>query len=196
MARFAIESGWTKNASFKTQIGRNYELHHCQSAPDKLFDRISLYEKIYALINLHPHITEFYKPAYSVSRFLFENSELPESLFDSCPACKTEWAFDYTGKIYPCTATVGKADETLGTFFPAVSLKEDRINEWETRDVTCINECKDCNVQLACGGGCGSVAKNRTGKINSPDCRPVKELLELGFASYMDTKITNELIKQ
>ena len=39
---------------------------------------------------------------------------------------------------------------------------------------------------MACGGGCGSVAKNRTGDICSPDCRPVKELLELGFAAYIE----------
>ncbi|MCU0407791.1 MAG: radical SAM protein, partial [Bacteroidales bacterium] len=118
LAAFAIEKGWTKSHFFKTQIGRNYELHHCQSAPGVLFDRLSLYEAIYELIKLHPHITEFHKPAYSVARFLSENGELPDPLFDSCPACKTEWAFDYTGRIYSCTATVGKAGEELGTFFP------------------------------------------------------------------------------
>jgi len=185
LANFAIEKGWTSNPLFKTQIGRNYELHHCQSAPDKLFDRISLYENLYKLIQDNQHITEFYKPAYSVSKFLWENGELPDPLFDSCPACKTEWAFDYTGNIYSCTATVGKRDESLGTFFPEVSLKEDMVQEWEGRDVTSIKECRTCSVQLACGGGCGSVAKNRTGTVCSTDCRPVKELLELGFATYL-----------
>ena len=57
LAQFAIEKGWTKSPYFKTQIGRNYELHHCQSAPEKLFDRISLYENIYELTKKHPHIT-------------------------------------------------------------------------------------------------------------------------------------------
>jgi uncharacterized protein len=37
LARFAIDKGWTTSPFFKTQIGRNYELHHCQSSPDKLF---------------------------------------------------------------------------------------------------------------------------------------------------------------
>jgi len=184
LAQFAIEKGWTKSPYFKTQIGRNYELHHCQSAPDILFDRVSLYESIYKLTKTHPQILEFYKPAYSVSKFLSENGELPDPLFDACPACKTEWAFDYTGHIYSCTATVGKADESLGTFYPEVTRKSDLIDQWEKRDVTTIPECKECSVQLACGGGCGSVAKNRTGKIYSTDCRPVKELLELGFAQY------------
>jgi uncharacterized protein len=52
------------------------------------------------------------------------------------------------------------------------------------RDVVSIAECKECCVQLACGGGCGSVAKNKNGSVCSTDCRPVKELLELGFAFY------------
>ena len=186
-ARFAIEKGWTSSPYFKTQIGRNYELHHCQSSPDKLFSRVSLYEELYQLIKQHPHIIEFYKPAYSISKFLSENGSLPDPLFDSCPACKSEWAFDYTGHIFSCTATVGKADESLGTFYPEVSRKADMINAWENRDVTSIAECSTCSMQLACGGGCGSIAKNRTGSVCSPDCRPVKELLELGFASYLES---------
>ncbi len=189
LAQFAIDKGWTKSPFFKTQIGRNYELHHCQSAPDILFDRVSLYESIYDLTKKHPHILEFYKPAYSVAKFLSENGELPDPLFDACPACKTEWAFDYTGQIYSCTATVGKSDESLGSFYPDVTRKSDLIDQWERRDVTSIPECKECSVQLACGGGCGSVAKNRTGKICSTDCRPVKELLELGFAAYIENDI-------
>ncbi len=184
LAKFAIEKGWTKSAHFKTQMGRNYELHHCQSAPDKLFDRITLYEKVYELCKQNPHILEFYKPAYSISKFLSENGYLADALFDSCPACKTEWAFDYMGKIYSCTATVGKSDELLGTFYPNVTINKEAVEDWQNRDVTTIDKCKTCNVQLACGGGCGSVAKNRNGKVCSPDCRPIKELLELGFSQY------------
>lgn len=188
LARFAIDKGWTKNPLFKTQIGRNYELHHCQSAPDKLFSRISLYEYISRLVKEHPYILEFYKPAYSITKFLAENGTLPEPLFDSCPACKTEWALDYTGKIYPCTATVGKSDECLGTFFPDIVLKRELAEEWQNRDITSIKECRDCNLMLSCGGGCGSVAKNKNGALCSPDCRPVKELLELGFSAYFQEK--------
>ena len=186
MAQFAVDKGWTNSPFFKTQLGRNYELHHCQATSEKLFSRISLYETIYNLVKIHPHILEFYKPAYSVSKFLAENGSLPDPLFDACPACKTEWAFDYTGNIYSCTATVGKTDESLGTFYPEISRNDDMINAWESRDVTSITACTTCNMRLACGGGCGSVAKNRTGSICSTDCRPVKELLEMGFSSYFE----------
>ncbi len=195
LAAFAIGKGWTTNPLFKTQIGRNYELHHCQSTPDKLFSRISLYESIYELTEAYPHILQFYKPSYSVAKYLSENGNLPDPLFDACPACKSEWAFDYTGHIYSCTATVGKEGEELGTFWPEITMNVQLINEWESRDVTTIPECRDCAVQLACGGGCGSVAKNKNGSIHSPDCRPVKELLEIGFAAWFkeETGENNQL---
>jgi len=184
LARFAIDRGWTSNPIFKTQIGRNYELHHCNSTPDRLFDRASLYGAMYDLLQEHPYIAEFYKPAFSIAKFISENEELPQPLFDSCPACKTEWAFDYTGTIYSCTATVGKQGEELGTFYPVVSLNTAAVEAWQERDITTISECKDCSLALACGGGCASVAKNKNGSVASPDCRPVKELLSLGAAYY------------
>jgi len=192
LARFAKTEGWTGNPLFKTQIGRNYELHHCQAKAASLFDRAGLYEKLYQSIQEYPEIMEFHRPAFSISRFLFDNGELPDPLFDSCPGCKTEWAFDYTGSIYSCTATVGKKDEELGTFYPEITQREDTIEKWEDRDVTSIPECRDCASQLLCGGGCAAVAKNSNGKILSPDCRPVKDLLSLGISYYFEKEKHNE----
>lgn len=189
LAMYAIYKGWTSSPLFKTQIGRNYELHHCQKSSMKLYTRLELYSELYDQIKKHPHILEFHKPAFSISKFLFENGALPPPLFDSCPACKTEWAFDYSGKIYSCTATVGKKGEELGTYYPSVTLNTNQVCDWEERDVISIAECKDCPVQLACGGGCGSVAKNQTGNILSPDCRPIKELLELGISLYQPDEL-------
>ena len=186
LAQFAINRNWTKNKFFKTQLGRNYELHVCQPNSKMLFTRVELYQSIYKLLLENPNIIEFHKPAFSISRFLFENGELPFPLFDSCPGCKTEWAFDYSGKIYSCTATVGKKGEELGTFFPSITRNIEIIEKWQERDVLSIDECKDCTNQLACGGGCASVAKNLSGELLSPDCRPVKELLELGISYYFE----------
>lgn len=184
LASFAIKQGWTTQPHFKTQLGRNYELHYCQSQQSKLYSRIELYRDLYNLILQHPQILEFHKPAFSVSKFLFENGELPDPLFDSCPGCKTEWAFDFTGKIFSCTATVGKPGEALGTFYPEVNLNSQKVSQWQDRDVLSIEACKNCNLRLACGGGCASVAYNREHNLHAPDCRPVKELLELGIALY------------
>ena len=135
LARFAIDKGWTELKHFKTQLGRNYELHHCQSDTNNLYTRIEMYRDIYDMIKKYPEIMKFHQPAFSVSKFLFKEGDLPEPLFDSCPATKTEWAFDYTGKIYSCTATVGKVGEELGTFYPDIKLDVERIAEWESRDL-------------------------------------------------------------
>lgn len=184
LARYAIDKGWTDSPLFKTQLGRNYELHYCQSQQSRLYSRIDLYRDLYDLIRQYPHLLEFHKPAFSVSKFLFENGELPLPLFDSCPGCKTEWAFDYTGRIYSCTATVGKPGEELGVFYPRVELYQDRVERWQERDIVSIKACSTCNVRLACGGGCASVAYNRERDLHAPDCRPVRELMELGIALY------------
>jgi uncharacterized protein len=186
LARFASQMGWIGNPRFKTQLGRNYELHTCQAERHRLFSRVAYYEKLYELLQSHPEVGAFHRPAFSLSRFLFENGELPDPLFDACPACKTEWAFDCTGHIYGCTATVGKRDESLGTFYPRVSKDEERIRRWQERDVRSIPECRACGLQLSCGGGCGAGAQNRNGSILSPDCRPEKELMAMGISLYFE----------
>jgi uncharacterized protein len=191
LARHAIDKGWTNNPRFKTQLGRNYELHYCQTDRDKLLTRVEMYQELYGLIQRHPEVLAFHKPAFSISKFLFENGELPSPLYDSCPGTKTEWAFDYTGNVYSCTATVGKTEEALGTFFPSVTRRQELIEQWEERDVTSIPECAGCNLRLACGGGCASVAFNKTGKILAPDCRPVKELLEMGISTYFKKELVS-----
>ncbi len=105
LASFATEKGWTKSRFFKTQLGRNYELHHCQTEQNRLYSRLEMYQDLYLLLKSHPEVAEFYQPAFSISKFLWENGELPAPLFDSCPGAKTEWAFDYSGGIFACTAS-------------------------------------------------------------------------------------------
>jgi uncharacterized protein len=193
LARFAIDRGWTKNPLFKTQLGRNYELHYCQENANRLYDRVGMYEAVYEEVQKSPEILEFHRPAFSISRFLFDTGEMPEPLFDSCPGTKTEWAFDYSGDVFSCTATVGKPGESLGTFYPEITKKTDEIENWEDRDVLSIAKCSECSVRLACGGGCASVAKNaHDGEVLSPDCRPIKPLLEMGLSLYFKEDLVGE----
>lgn len=188
LADFAIAKGWTRDPLFKTQIGRNYELHSCQAASAKLLTRIELATELSRLIREHPQVLEFHEPAFSVARMLAREGRLPDPLFDGCPGCKSEWAFDAAGGVYPCTATVGKPDERVGTFFPTADLDEDAVAAWQDRDILAIEKCRDCPANLLCGGGCGSVAKNAAGNLLSPDCRPIPELIALGLDLYTSEK--------
>lgn len=186
LADFAIARGWTAHAGFKTQLGRNYELHHCYRTPKALFDRLTLAKHVARIVEEHPRFLEFHAPAFHFAKHLGDHGTLPGPVFDACPGAKTEWAFDATGHIYSCTATVGKTDESLGTFFPKVHLNDDRIYDWQDRDVLAIPECSDCSARLVCGGGCGSVAKNQRGSLLAPDCRPVADISAIGASIYLD----------
>lgn len=188
LARIARERGWTGNPRFKTQLGRNYELHTCHAAGGSgaLYSRLDLAEDLRDLVREHPGFLEYHRPAFSVSRFLLENGELPRPLFDACTGTKTEWAFDFRGGVYACTATVGKPGEELGAFWPRRTVDKEAIEAWSRRDTLSLSECRACANALACGGGCASVARNRTGTVSSPDCRPVRELLEIGIGEYLE----------
>jgi uncharacterized protein len=184
LAHFAMDRGWARNPLFKTQLGRNYELHHCSKVPQSLYSRLDLYRDIAEYLKADPSILKFHAPSFHFAKHLKDQGELPPPNFDACPGAKTEWAFDYTGRIYSCTATVGKKDEALGTFYPEVSLNEEKVFEWQDRNVPAIKECATCNASLVCGGGCASLAKNKTGRLISPDCRPIAEIAALGISVY------------
>ncbi len=193
LARFARDRGWTRHPRFKTQLGRNYELHECAARRDRLYDRSTLYRDYVALAETHPELLDLHRPALSVSRALADQGELPPPLFDSCPGTKTEWAFDASGRIYACTATVGKSGEELGTFYPEVNLDTEAVEEWSDRDVLSIEACRNCSAQLLCGGGCAAVAKHRHGTLQAPDCRPVIELVGLGARLYLGDQIDDHV---
>ncbi len=56
LARFARDRGWTGNPLFKTQLGRNYELHTCQADPGRLYTRVELYQELSTLASQHPEV--------------------------------------------------------------------------------------------------------------------------------------------
>ncbi|MCB1193587.1 MAG: radical SAM protein [Leptospiraceae bacterium] len=169
---------------FETTLGRNYELHTPQGT-DQILNRYDMWLEFYNLAKKYPILKKYHKPSFHGMRFLSENDEMPLPIFDGCPACKKEWAFDANGDIFGCTASVGVQKYKLGNFLnnPEFTHKE-QLAKWQERDVLTIEECKDCPVNLSCGGGCGVIAANQTGRIQSTDCRPVKELIGLGAAYY------------
>jgi uncharacterized protein len=71
-------------------------------------------------------------------------------------------------------------------------MKTNLVEQWQQRDVLSISACGNCNLRLACGGGCASVAYNNENTLHAPDCRPVKELLELGISLYSNLEKKNQ----
>ncbi|NTV90043.1 MAG: radical SAM protein [Clostridiales bacterium] len=189
LAEFLDRKGWLDLPPelFKTQIGRNYELFDCYAKPQHLMTQVELWGKFASLSKQYPVLAKFHRPDFKGIRHLVDTGEMYMASFDTCPACKTEWVFDLNGSIYGCTASCGREEYLLGTFWPKVDLNNSAIDTWKHRDVKSISKCRDCRYDVICGGGCGVVAANKAGgKVLSPDCRPIHELLETGINHYID----------
>jgi len=171
---------------FKTQIGRNYELFECSATPAYLLGHAEHWAMFVKLAEKYPVLKKFHRPEFKGINHLVQTGELYLPSYDTCPACKTEWVFDLYGDIYGCTATTGQNKFKLGTYFPLFELKNNVVKAWQERSVLTIPECQDCDVSLICGGGCGAVAMDKKGKVQAPDCHPIKELLTIGLNYYGD----------
>lgn len=189
LAEYLDKKGWLDLPPelFKTQIGRNYELFECYAKPQHLMTEVELWGKYSVLSKKYPVLAKLHRPDYKGIRHLVDTGEMYMASFDTCPACKTEWVFDLYGNIYGCTASCGRDEYLLGTYWPEVNLNTKEINKWKNRNVKNISKCADCKYDVICGGGCGVVAaNNNSGSVLSPDCRPIQELMEIGVNHYID----------
>ncbi len=186
LAEFINAKGWLdlRPELFKTQIGRNYELFDCYAKPEHLMSQVELWAEYTKLSNENSILKKFHRPDFKGIRHLVDTGTLYPASFDTCPAAKTEWVFDLYGDIYGCTASCGREELKLGSYYPEVSLNRERIAEWQNRNVLTIPECRDCSYNIICGGGCGVIAAHKNGSVLSPDCRPVQELIDIGVNYY------------
>lgn len=189
LAEYLDSKGWLDLPPelFKTQLGRNYELFECYAKPQHLMTEVKLWGRFAELSKEYPILAKFHRPDFKGMRRIVDTGELYMATFDTCPAAKSEWVFDLDGNIYGCTASCGREEYLLGTYWPEVRLNQDVISTWQKRDVKHITKCASCAYDVICGGGCGVVAANRdSGNILAPDCRPIQELLEIGVNYYAD----------
>lgn len=187
LANLLDQRGWLDlpPEKFKTQIGRNYELFECYEKPEHLFTQVELWSAVAKLEKEHPVLAKFHRPDFLGIRYLVETGELYLASFDTCPAAKTEWVYDLYGDIYGCTASCGREEFKLGTFWPKKTRNQRSVQDWKERNVTNIEKCRDCSYDVICGGGCGVIAANKNGgNLLSPDCRPVQEIYEIGINYY------------
>lgn len=189
LAEYLDTKGWLDlpPERFKTQIGRNYELFSCYAKPQHLMTQVELWAVYSKLSKQYPVLAKFHRPDFYGIRHLVDTGDLYMASFDTCPACKTEWVFDLNGEIFGCTASCGRKEYLLGTYYPEVGLDHDAIARWQNRSVKTIDKCKGCRYDVICGGGCGVVAANKNGGDPlTPDCRPIGEITEIGVNHYLD----------
>jgi uncharacterized protein len=66
-------------------------------------------------------------------------------------------------------------------------MNDHAIKDWTDRNIFTIPECLSCDVAVVCGGGCGVIAKDRQGKVQAPNCKPIKKIMNEGLRYYSST---------
>lgn len=169
---------------FKTSLGRNYELIDESMTQDDLLSLDEMYKEYTDLMLINPILKKLHMPNFFGVKKMVDSGEMYVPSFDTCPAGKSEFVFDASGNIFGCTASCGREGYELGTYFPDLKFDELALKDWKTRNILNISECVDCSVGVVCGGGCGVIAKDRNGKVHSANCKPIKEVMDIGINYY------------
>ncbi len=171
---------------FKTSMGRNYELINEYVTPADLYSLDEMVKEYVKLAAVFSILKKLHVPSFFGITQLVTRGEMYMPSFDTCPAGKSEFVFDASGRIFGCTASCGREGYELGTFYPQVSWEKSQLQQWQERNILAIEQCETCSVGVVCGGGCGVISKDRTGSIMAPNCKPIKAIMQEGVSYYKE----------
>jgi len=184
LADFIIEKGWNENnlhayiSPVKSVFGMKYSF----CLPD-----YKILEGVFEYLNKYPKMEEVFslegwQGADSISRLLKKGDVFPPQ-FKNCEANIDMLAFDLYGDVYTCLELVGRKEFSIGKFYPKLDFNEN-LKKWRDRSIITVPECKECSVNILCGGGCAALALEENGSLYSNHCKPVKKALELSISHY------------
>lgn len=176
---------------FKVSFGRNYELINASSSPEHLYSLDEMYRVYAKKLKEHPLLEKLYLPSFFGITPMIQGGEMYLPSFDTCPGAKSEFVCDHTGQIYSCTASCGREGYEIGRYFPEVAWNQDTLKQWQRRSILTIEKCKDCSVGVVCGGGCAVIANEKEGSVLAPNCKPIKEVMDLGIEYYKDVLLNS-----
>jgi len=98
-------------------------------------------------------------------------------LYNFCYAHDKKFVVDPYGRLFTCLVSVGKDGLEVGTYYPALTFKDNSIIN---RNIDSIPECSSCIYSLLCGGGC-AMRLSDFSDCNKPACtytrKQIHELL-------------------
>ena len=100
-----------------------------------------------------------------------------------CDSHTNRRCYDPLGNIYSCIVALGNPTAAIGTYFPDYSLRE---NSMVDRNITKIEECKDCIYALLCGGGCPIHFAKRGESVFQPNCQYTLNVIH-NLLPYVDS---------
>jgi len=183
-ADFIIEKGWTdKNLhAYISPVKSVFGMKYSFCLPD-----YKILENVFEYLDQYPQMEDVFslegwQGADSISRLL-KKGELFPPQFKNCEANIDMLAFDLYGDAYTCLELVGRKEFSIGKYYPEMNFNKN-LKKWRNRSIFTIPECKECNVNILCGGGCAALALDKKGSLYSNHCKPVKKALELSISHY------------
>lgn len=151
------ETEWGKKVRFELQPLFQY----CTS------DRAELHENLFSS-GACPKDNRIFQKMLPLANFLYHGTRLIPIL-RACDVEQKNRFYDPDGNIYNCILAVGTPQKAIGTYYPMLNFKE---KSFLTRDITTIEECRECKYSLFCGGGCPNALPDGC-DINCPNCSSI-----------------------
>ncbi|MGW6426689.1 radical SAM protein [Nocardia sp. NPDC055053] len=164
------------------------ELQYINVAPDPLApDRgvgehfLSLTEMTEELRSMGVPVPEYLDPIGTgtpLGEYLGRLMDQP--VFDACGAPARNIYFSPEGMVYNCHELVGRPELAVGRFSSGSVVQLPIWDKWRQRRVDRLENCRECSVALAHGGGCGArLDSDALGRFGVCD----------GFAEQFDARI-------
>lgn len=184
-ADFILDSGWDKDNV--VIFAGPYRDLLCRSYQYQLPEHVML-KKIFSFYEENPHtkiITLVGWPGVDYILQFLQRGELPPPRISYCIANYGRFGFDAEGHVYACGNAAGKRKYAIGTFYPELTVYEDRVGMWRKRRFIAKSKCQECKIALLCGGGCTlqSFLKHDGKKSFCPE---ILENLKMALTYYFD----------
>jgi uncharacterized protein len=173
LAQVLAERGWPQHKNFSAYISPVHHDTDPQWAPG--MQVAELQEAYRCALAAHPELQRLIDPFRSLrepmGHILF-GGDFPSFRPSYCGANTGMAIFDPFGDFYPCWDVVGRPEFRTGSFFPhGLQAEPGHLDEWLSRTIAVIPECRSCPYALFCGGGCTSLAYQESKRFDTPKCR-------------------------
>lgn len=179
LADYVIKKEWCEKENFRIHLGLVYE-YGCKGYPYCGYD-VEILKQILEQRKTHPQVKILELAAWSLVNVVahaIRRKQAFQPRFTYCGANTTTYCFDLHGNVYACLDGVGREDFVVGRFYPNLKIDENKLKQWR-RTIFEIPKCKECDVALLCGGGCGFHTILDGFALDDPVCHEPKKLLEL-----------------
>lgn len=194
LLEFMVKSGWVGNPYFTCNLSPVQD-HALKKSYEYLLTEDELVARVLGMLKSIPGSEEVFKlnmfrTLGHIMSVIKRSSSIQPMLY-YCEANNLEnIVFGPDGYIYACTECMGSKELAIGEFKPALKLYGEAVKMWNGRNVLTLDECRECDIALLCGGGCAYSALKVNGNINKPVCNRARETI-FAYLDYVRDELAN-----